>query len=383
MNGLLADQAMQTGVPVPQGAVVYQAADGRLPHAGPGTKASWDGKTLVSLAEGLAVTTSEGVYLVEAQLHQGDVESGRTIASPGNLVVTGKVGVDAEVRAGGFLVVVGPVFSARLSATGSVTLRGGSSRTSVDAGANRQVYGTASERVRVLGNSLRKLLAVLDQLGGHPAFRTLDLQADLRPLLEILVERNFAGLPAEIAEVMRRLQPLAHVGGASTELAGLLGRRFEGRHLLQATRATVEQARLLATSTATQLTELSAAPFPIKVTAGPVLDSTLRAPGDIIVAAGDCRRSQLSGGPLVRVEGRILGGSVSAAKAIEAHAVGDDPALEVSGNGLVRLRGALGPATVRIAHLAIRLPGFRSPSIIRQVGDRLEILTETEESPHA
>jgi len=357
---------------------VVQKDSGPLPHAGSGTQATPEGRALVATADGLAIQTADGASVVAADLILGDIGAGRTLSVSGNLVVAGSVGRGAEVRAGGFLVVVGPVFSARVEAMGSLVLRGGCNASTATAGANRAGYEVAAERVRALAETLGRLLAVLEQLKAHPAFRTLDLEQGLRPLLEILVERTFAGFAFEVAEALRRLRPVVAAGPPVAKLADMLEHRFEGGAFLHASGGLFEQAHAVATEAAAILAGQANARFPLRVTGGAVLESTLKASGDIDIRSGDCRNAQLTSGTTVRVSGRLLGGMVSAQSAIQARTAGADAVLQVPGTGVIRLTGVHGSLTFRIGQVEKRVAGVVGPSIIRLVGDQFVIKPDTE-----
>lgn len=148
----------------------------------------------------------DNAWVFPAEIHRGDVYRGMPLAVTGNLIVLGSLQPGAQVKAGGSVGVRGEVQKARMEAARSVALLTGCSHSVVQAGAANRLYELSITRVEAVESSLRRLQAVVKQLQVHPAFRTLDLQVSLKPLLQVLVEQSFAGFPSQVYEAIKRCQ---------------------------------------------------------------------------------------------------------------------------------------------------------------------------------
>lgn len=322
--------------------------------------------------EGLVVDRPDGRHFLPATIHQGDLSANRSLQVAGNLVVTGRVLQGAKIRASGSVVVLGHVLLGAIAATGAVCLRQGCMDSNVVAGDRRWLFRLATSRLATLKGSLENMLAVLSQLEGHPAFRTMDLQGNLRPLMEILVERNFAAVPVQTAEAVKRCSEFEYMGAAVAALLDLLRLRFTGQSFLQLRRTEIEEALRLTVAAIVQLEGEVDRDCSLWVMGGKVSDSTLQATGSVHLVAGEHSGVTILGGPVVEVADKLAGGTVSAAQSIRVRSA-TDVTLQVGDGGEVCLAQGAWRTDVRIGTLTVRVPNGLADVVVRQTDGALKM----------
>ncbi|HYF95694.1 MAG TPA: FapA family protein [Symbiobacteriaceae bacterium] len=366
--------ALLTGVPVRRGAMVFQAGPGDpLPRAGAGTAEAANKHGLIATLEGLAVVSDGKASVTSAEIHYGDIGMSQTLTGTGNVVVTGSIMRGAKVKANGSLVILGEVIMAQVEAMGSVVLRKGCMGASVTAGVNHHRYRLSLEQLQIVQASLQRLISIVEELKGHPSFRTLDLTKNLQPLLEVLAVRSFADFTVHVAEAVKRCQIHEYLAGNLTELTGLLRNRFTGFAFLTVTRDEVETALNLCGAAIQELESAGSADRDVFIVGGPAEDSVVKALGSVVLAGANLKRCRVEADKSVRVEGDVQGGTVRAGLSIAASRVTESAVLSVSGGGVIRVDGATSEVVAQVGHLTERLRAGAQATIIRQKGNALEV----------
>lgn len=351
MNGDALLEVLELGKPVKSGAVIGQFD--QPPQPGPFTALLRDGRTIIATAEGIALVGQERSLVVPARVHEGHVTRGDPLEVEGNLVVCGDALSGSKIRATGAVGIRGGAVNAHVEAGRSTVIGGGCSNSVIEVGATGRQYQATLTRIRALEESLQRLQAVIRQLKSNPAFRAIDIEEKLTPLLYILVERNFASFPLQIAEAIRQCHKQVHRGELFTELASLLERRFKGATLFTVRVEEIAEAARLSAAAAGALADPGNTDHHLRIRQR-VERCTLTASGRIELLAEECIDSQLQAGTATRIDGQLRGSQVSAGTLIDADLVMAGCELRVEPSGQIVTTAMQPHTTLQIGGESLR-----------------------------
>jgi hypothetical protein len=376
MNIRLSLALLRKGIVVRAGDPLCKASDGELPPAGPGTRMAADGQRLTAMVDGLAIVDAWNAWVYPATIIEQHIGVSRPLTVAGNVIILGDLGMGAQISAGGSVGVKGRTASARVKAAGMVVLSGDCENSMVQCGVERPGLAEAHESVRDLAGALDGIAGVMDQLQLHPAFQSRDLKANLGPLLQTLVERNFREFPVQVSRALKALVHFVHMGGAIEELIRLLVDHFAEGKLLSVTKPVLTRANRLVRESAALFRE-EAESRPTLTVAGWVRQSKLHASGSVEIREGVCQTSTVEAGVGVTVEREIVGCKVKAGESIQAASASGGGTLELQGMGQVPLAIAVaeGPTgwVVRLGRVSARFPLPLAPVWVRQANGHLEL----------
>jgi hypothetical protein len=364
----LTREVVEQGRPVARGQVLLGPADPRPARVGPGVRLQGDGR-MVADVSGLAMITPEEAWVVPAEVYPGDMA--RIWEGDSHLVVLGGLMYGAQVRTTGCVAVRGSALGARAEAGGEILVLGGVSQSILTAGAGWEAYELAADRLEALDASFADLQSVIRQLEANPAFKMLDLQTNLRPLMEIVVEHSFAALPLQVSEAIRRLESILHLGERIRPLYTRLSWRFAGMQLLTITQADLAEVRLLLGDVLGLLERIRSHPPALRVT-GAVEHSTLRSSGAVTIAGG-CRSARVDAGRWAQVDGQITNAYVTARERIGVDQVSQETTLEVREDGTISARSVAAGTLVRVGSSSVRLRSSVGPCLISRQGSQVAI----------
>lgn len=364
-------EIMRSGVPVWVGTDLKVEMGTYRPVLGHGAEWSKDRQSVLITEEGLAIIKPGQIWVWPALVCEGDLTPRNSLAAEGNVVVTGNVLPSAQIRAGGSVAIRGSLDLAVVTAMGAVMIGGRCRSGRVRAGANRPLYDAYLFRLEALEGSLRRLVGIVAQLSLHPAFRMLDLEENLKPLLQLLVEQDLQKLPSQISESIRRGQLHEHLQGSVVHLQNELRQDYQdGRFMLRGLRQVhqtvthIEEARR-------QVIQARDRPQSILIDQA-AEDSKLEATGMIIVERGGCRQSHLETEGGVRVSGTIEGGRITAGEWIAAGAAGGGANLSVSEQGHIQLGQLDKGVQLRVGSVSAQARSGVSQALIRKIGAELQ-----------
>ncbi|HEY3366679.1 MAG TPA: FapA family protein [Symbiobacteriaceae bacterium] len=376
-TGSMPVEVMNSGVPVQAGTVLAPPPGRGLLRPGPGTELLNDGRTVVASTSGMAVIDHDQAVIYPADIIKGDVFPQLNVSVSGDLVVTGRLQPGAVVRVGGSVLVRGATEGATLEALGSVFLQGTCNNSQVQAGTTRYAYVQLVGRVEAVATSFRQLLTVIDHLHSAPSFRSVDLRANLGPLLRVLFEQKFAAFPGQMAYAIQQLQAYRHYGGPVAELQNIMERCFCAENLLSTTYADVQAAYDQAREVVEMFSATGGHRHDIVIERGAVA-STLQASGTIKVPQGDVRRCAVKADTGISVGGRVEGGTLLAGEWITVATVTGGSALEINGPGAITA-AAIEPGTlVRVFNTCSTLEAAVTRVQITLEGDRLQFADSQE-----
>jgi hypothetical protein len=325
----------------------------------------------------MAVIDHDQAVIYPADIIKGDVFPQLNVSVSGDLVVTGRLQPGAVVRVGGSVLVRGATEGATLEALGSVFLQGTCNNSQVQAGTTRYAYVQLVGRVEAVATSFRQLLTVIDHLHSAPSFRSVDLRANLGPLLRVLFEQKFAAFPGQMAYAIQQLQAYRHYGGPVAELQNIMERCFCAENLLSTTYADVQAAYDQAREVVEMFSATGGHRHDIVIERGAVA-STLQASGTIKVPQGDVRRCAVKADTGISVGGRVEGGTLLAGEWITVATVTGGSALEINGPGAITA-AAIEPGTlVRVFNTCSTLEAAVTRVQITLEGDRLQFADSQE-----
>lgn len=355
MNGDALLEALEVGKPAKQGSVIGQFD--QPPKPGPFTALLRDGRTIIATTDGIALIGQERSLVISAHLHEGHVKRDEPLEVDGNVIVLGDALSGSKIRATGSVVIQGGAVNAHIEAGRSTVIGAGCNNSVIEVGAVGRQYQSAVTRIRALSESLQGLQAVIRQLKSNSAFRSVDIEEKLTPLLHILVERNFSSFPPQIAEAIRQCHKQLHRGEPIVELASLLERRFKGPTLFTVTVREIAEAGRLASAVIEALVDPSNADHHLRIRRR-VERSTLTTSGRIELLTEECVDSQLQAGTAARIDGQLRGSQVLADALIDADFVMAGCTLGVEPSGQILTRAVQPNATLRVGKETIRTDRF-------------------------
>lgn len=364
---------LQDGLAVRQGERIRPSARHGAVAPGDGVRIPIDGDGLVALTDGLLVCDQGVAKILPARVHRGDIHRGRALVEDGNLIVVGDVNIGSQIVTSGFLVVTGEVLSSQLDVMDSVLLRRGCADSTVSAGANAHVVEQNIQRLAALSGTFGQLVGVLEQLQTHPSFRTVDLRSTLRPLLEVLLERNFASLPLQVGEVLRRCAVQQYLGGAVAETLRMLS-HYQGTGLFELSQPVIQQLRSMTSEAVAQLAQFQQQRKTLWVT-GPVDAARLQSNGDILVT-DSCRGATLKAGNGVEVAGILSNTKLAATQWARIQTLAAGCSVQISEPGEVWVGSCQVPTPASIGQVTSRVPSSAAPITLRLSGDQLDILRQ-------
>ncbi|TDA65537.1 MAG: DUF342 domain-containing protein [Clostridia bacterium] len=303
--------------------------------AGNGVRLSPDGMEAIAMCAGRPVAQRKGrqvrLAILEVLEVAGDValESGN-ITFQGDVRIAGNVMERMTVQAGGYVHIGGYVAGATVQAGGPLSISGNVLSSLVVAGG---ASALTQEIAPVFGNlrrRLEELLAAIDQVQQHPAFRQADLQGDPGPLLRLLLEGKFRDLPSLVRGLQKAIRPLP-AELQSDKLAALC-RQMETA-LIHAPLAVKSRdtLRLLAEACADMEAEFTppsadAADLVVRY----ALNSTLASTGCVKVMGAGCYNTRIQAGSEVLVVRSYRGGEIEAGSNVRIGELGSKAGVKTS-----------------------------------------------------
>ncbi|MGI9951336.1 FapA family protein [Moorellaceae bacterium AZ2] len=286
--------------PVPRD-VTLEAGDGAL-LAGEGTvvMAMRAGRPVV-----IPIAGGIRVQVVNVLNHIGDVDkhSGH-LRFTGDIVITGNVLEGMRVESGESIIIEGMVSGAEIRAQESVSVRGNVHSSTIVAGEKFSLLKNLLPLLRKLSDQLRGLNEALLQMRKNYTGST-------GPLVKLLIERKFAGIPAAVLILKKYLEGLPF---EYTDLKYFVMKADEKlvKHPLSISRPEeIEQLYGLLVRLMQEIEGQDAAGGGNVIT-GYILASRVNAAGDVIVTRIGCDNCLLEAGKGVIVRGSFRGGEIHA-----------------------------------------------------------------------
>lgn len=303
--------------------------------AGNGVRLSPDGMEAIAVCAGRPVAQRKGrqvrLAILEVLEIAGDValESGN-ITFQGDVRIAGNVMEGMTVKAGGYVHIGGYVAGATVQAGGPLFISGNVLSSLVVAGG---AFALAREIAPVLANlrsRLEELLAAIDQVQQHPAYRQADLRGGPGPLLRLLLEGKFRDLPSLVRMLQKAIRSLP-AELQSDKLAALC-REMEAA-LIHAPLAVKSRdtLRLLAEACADMEAEFTPPPAEaVDLVIRYALNSTLASTGCVKVMGVGCYNTRIQAGSEVLVVRSYRGGEIDAGGNVRIGELGSKAGVKTS-----------------------------------------------------
>lgn len=323
--------------------------------AGQGCVISDDGLEAIATIAGRPVIRRKGskvrISVFPALVKSGDVDiSSGNISFDGDITITGQVGEEMTVCAGGNIFIAGIVSRADIRSGGSIEVKNNVFSATLVAGGSRALPQELVSLLMRIESHLHGLVAAVKQIIDS-RFPDLEKLKKVGAVVLSLLESKFRELPSAVMELAGKLKEYPELA-AIADLQELIRRltflvhtalQFESLNQLQKVNEDVSA----------YLQEISFAPqCEADITVRYAVSSTLLAANCIKVTGGGCYHSALRAGNSVLINGIFRGGKIIAGGDVSIAELGSRGGVATyvtTGAGrVVRLKRAFENTVVRI-----------------------------------
>ncbi|MHB1127215.1 MAG: flagellar assembly protein A [Bacillota bacterium] len=327
-----------------------------LLKAGKGVMLLENGKQAIATKSGRPVITQMDkeimLQMLDVLVVPGDVDllTGN-VRFKGDLLLLGNVREGMVAESWGEMRIGGDVYHANVQSMSSVMVRGNAVTSVVTAG----VAGMHDllPVLEDIAGQIKGIALAIEQLSKNPAFKTADLKDNLGPIVQILLEAKFKGLPNQV-EVLAGLLKSIKVESWSERLKEFsqeLVSIFRNKPLSITTNQLITL-QLTAQELLEDYMSLPQQPGDLEVSYA--INSVLKASGHVVVRGQGCFNTQITAGGNVNVSRLFRGGEIIAAGDVHVGELGS-PAGSITRiiaapKARVSLGKAWGNSVVQVGH---------------------------------